>query len=82
MNHPKFNLWSDSRSEFTPTPDPSPKLGEGRKTGDGILRVLHTRKIPSPEIIPPFPMGRGSKIYRPQGDRQGGMGKKLAHAGH
>jgi hypothetical protein len=76
MNHPKFNLWSDSRSDFTPTPDPlpayatihrvnrqagSPKLGEGRKTGNGVLRVLRTRKIPFPELIPPFPPREGGR---------------------
>jgi len=46
---------------ITPTPNPSPKLGEGRKTGNGVLRVRSTRNTPFPELIPPFPAGRGAR---------------------
>jgi len=75
MNHPKFNPWSDSRSEYTPTPDPSPNLGEGGKTGNGVLRVLRTRKTPFPEIIPlPGEEGRRSD-YCEAVIREGGWAK-------
>ncbi len=55
MNHPKFNPWSDSCYEVAPPPPaPSPNLGEGGKTGNGVMRVRSTRITPFPELIPPL----------------------------
>ncbi len=63
MNHPKLNLWSDSRSEYTPTPDPSPKLGEGRKTSK-IGRTQGLRPLRTPNFRlsnPNLLVGRGGE---------------------
>jgi hypothetical protein len=61
MNHPKINRWGALCAEYAPHPDTLPALllRQGRETGNGGMRVLRTRIPPFPELIPPFPSGRG-----------------------
>ena len=43
----------------TPSATASPNFLGEEKTGKGVMRVLRTRITPFPELIPPFPLGRG-----------------------